>query len=98
MPRISKPSESESRRGGGSTTCTEFWDLHDVPAQEARHKARLEHEKNVINWVFELSWRNSQNAPVVSYGALAASTLSLTGEAQKLWLGLWNTVISPSLF
>jgi len=26
---------------GGLTTCTEFRDLHDVPAQEMHHKARL---------------------------------------------------------
>lgn len=53
---------------GGFTTCTEsFRDLHDVSVQEARHKARW--TKNVINWVFELSWRNSQNVPAVSYDA-----------------------------
>lgn len=33
---------------GGFTTCTEFRDLHDVAAQEARHKARRK-RKNVIN-------------------------------------------------
>lgn len=42
---------------GGFTVCTEFRDLHDVAAQEARHKARWK-RKNVINWVFKLSWCN----------------------------------------
>lgn len=30
---------------GGFTTCTEFRDLHDVAAQEPRHKARRKRKK-----------------------------------------------------